>query len=466
MDNEYESGRGVSPSKSVRSKYEFESFASLMGMNKKASSMPVSMRNQQTNKTLKQEDIETALKNINSASKLASNVNTYEKAMELYQKSIGVLIRASSDVPSDVTFDKRALKELAKAALTEAEELKNKMNKGRRGILRSNSSRSVLSRRPNSLSQNLRSASLSKIQSGGVQWNNEKNPLVKAVKEEIWIQNSSKISWDDIAGLDRAKRCLQEAVILPILRPDLYTGLRSAPKGILLYGPPGTGKTMLAKAAASESETQFFSCSTSSLTSKWHGESEKILKVLFTLAAEVSPSIIFFDEIDAILSTRKSDEHEASRRFKTEFMIRVDGVVKEKSGKLLVLGCTNCPWDLDEAVLRRFQRRIYVPLPDPQARKVLIQNLLCKNKNNLTNKQVDKLVELTEGYSCSDLKSIGEEAAFGPLRSVGGLDAIRGIRNANDLRPISFSDFYDAIENNSPSVSAAMIQKYQEWEKE
>merc|ERR1719469_1356956 len=145
--------------------------------------------------------------------------------------------------------------------------------------------------------------------------------------------------------------------------------------GILLYGPPGTGKTMLAKAAASESRSNFFSCSASSLTSKWHGDSEKLLKTLFDLAYLYAPAILFFDEIDALLSTRKSDEHEASRRFKTEFMVRVDGVNSNNNTNknVLVLGCTNCPWDLDQAVLRRFQRRIYVPLPDITTRRVLLQ---------------------------------------------------------------------------------------------
>lgn len=300
-------------------------------------------------------------------------------------------------------------------------------------------------------------------------WNKE-DPLVKAIKEDMWIKNSPKSTkWTDIAGLENAKRALQEAVILPLLRPDLYTGLRSPPKGILLYGPPGTGKTMLAKAAASQSHSQFFSCSASSLTSKWHGESEKLLKILFQLAMEVAPSIIFFDEIDALLSTRKSDEHEASRRFKTEFMIQVDGVVKTASSsnhdKLLILGCTNCPWDLDEAVLRRFHRRIYVPLPDPPARKTMLENLLRQNAHCLSSKQIHALVNITDGYSCSDLKSIGREAAFGPLRSLGNMEAIiTGVGGVDDLRPISFQDFKDAVDTNGRSVSSALLKRYATWE--
>jgi len=455
--------RGTSPS-SLRKKYECESIAALTGMSNR---IPASF-SQKKEKKLQVLDIQRALHEIEDADKLAKDVASYQKSMELYQKAIKVLIRASSsEYSSDFPFDKTTLKEMAMAALTEAEALKSKINNNRtHDLIKSGSNRSIKSSPNFSFSQpkTVRSTSL---QGGEIHWNDDKNPLVKAIKEDIWIRDSclKKVSWGDIAGLKRAKSSLQEAIILPMLRPDLYTGLRSPPKGILLYGPPGTGKTLLAKAAASESQTQFFSCSTSSLTSKWHGESEKILKTLFILAAQVSPSIIFFDEIDAILSTRKSDEHEASRRFKTEFMIRVDGVVKEKShNPILVLGCTNCPWDLDEAVLRRFQRRIYVPLPDAVARKVLIQHLLSENKHNISKNQTDKIVKMTQGYSCSDLKSIGEEAAFGPLRELGGVDAIRGIRNANDLRPISFSDFEEAIRNNSPSVSNAMLKKYQDWE--
>ena len=227
---------------------------------------------------------------------------------------------------------------------------------------------------------------------------------------------------------------------------------------------------MLAKAAASESNSNFFSCSASSLTSKWHGESEKILKTLFDLCYIYSPSIIFFDEIDALLSTRKSDEHEASRRFKTEFMIRVDGVNSNSSSNnhdssknVLVLGCTNCPWDLDQAVLRRFQRRIYVPLPDDTTRRILLEKMLNSiNKHSLKTKDITKLVTLTGGYSCSDIQCIGREASFGPLRGI-NLENLKKV-NEKDVRPIQFIDFEDAVRNNSKTVSANLLQKYMEWE--
>jgi len=211
------------------------------------------------------------------------------------------------------------------------------------------------------------------------------DPLVKTIKDDLYVDGSQiRVAWSDVSGLDDAKRSLQEAAILPLLRPDLYTGLRSPPKGILLYGPPGTGKTMLVKAVAHESQCILFACTASALTSKWHGEGEKLVRTLFRMAADVAPSILFFDEIDALLSSRKAEgEHEASRRFKTEFMVQVDGVASGGSDddvqhRVLVIGCTNCPWDIDDAVMRRFQRRIYIPLPDAEARKALFRSMLHK----------------------------------------------------------------------------------------
>ena len=300
------------------------------------------------------------------------------------------------------------------------------------------------------------------------------DPLVKTIKDDLYVDGSQvKVKWSDVSGLDDAKRSLQEAAILPLLRPDLYTGLRSPPKGILLYGPPGTGKTMLVKAVAHESQCILFACTASALTSKWHGEGEKLVRTLFRMAADVAPSILFFDEIDALLSSRKAEgEHEASRRFKTEFMVQVDGVASGNSDddvqhRVLVIGCTNCPWDIDDAVMRRFQRRIYIPLPGAEARKALLRNMLKKASDHNIKKsgQISQLVKLTEGYSCSDIASIAQEAAFGPLRSLGGMDDIRDART-QDVRPIDLNDFKDAISKSKKSVTAGLLTKYDIWEKE
>jgi ATP-dependent 26S proteasome regulatory subunit len=298
---------------------------------------------------------------------------------------------------------------------------------------------------------------------------NSQDPLVKTVKSDLYVDHSQleNTSWDDIAGLATAKQSLQEAAILPLMRPDLFTGLRK-PRNILLYGPPGTGKTMLVKAVAKESQCLLFVCTASSLTSKWHGEGEKLLTTLFQVARAAAPSIIFVDEVDALLSSRKSEgEHEASRRFKTEFMTQVDGIVSSGTGDdtkhLLVIACTNCPWDIDSAVLRRFPRRIYIPLPDTKTRSSLLKKLLQKaGKHNLKSADMKAVIKRLHGFSGSDVASIASEASFGPLRSLGGVDAIRGA-NAMDLRPISRSDFDKAIDQATKSVSKNLLDKYDEW---
>jgi len=311
---------------------------------------------------------------------------------------------------------------------------------------------------------------------------NEKDELETFITSELLLPKKSlQLKWNDIAGLSNAKLAIQESVILPYLRPDLYTGMRTPPRGILLYGPPGTGKTMIARAAASESNLTFFACSASGLTSKWVGESEKLVRALFAVANQMGPSIIFMDELDSILSARGGGkEHESSRRLKTEFMVQVDGVRSNNKGSgsefndeeeqqinhVLVLGCSNCPWDLDEAVLRRFERRIYVPLPDEDARLSLINMMIKSEIHSLSQDDVWKLTKLTNGYSCSDLTSLGKEAAFGPLRSLGGLEEIQNA-NSDDLRPINFGDFDSAISKSGRrSVSSSMLKKYNTWEQE
>jgi SpoVK/Ycf46/Vps4 family AAA+-type ATPase len=273
--------------------------------------------------------------------------------------------------------------------------------------------------------------------------------------------------WKDIAGLEQVKQSLQEAAILPLLRPDLLQGLRK-PQNCLLYGPPGTGKTMLVRATAHEANCHLFVCTAATLTSKWMGEAEKTVKCLFELSRHVAPSIIFIDEVDALLSLRKSDEHEASRRLKTQVMVQMDGIVENNNSQknVLILACTNCPWDIDSAVLRRFPRRIYVPLPDAASRLSLFENLLKKTgKHSLKRSQAAKLVDQMAGLSCSDITGIASEASFGPLRSLGGLDAIK-TAHVKDVRPVSFGDFESALSRATKSVSEEHLARYSSWQKQ
>lgn len=214
-----------------------------------------------------------------------------------------------------------------------------------------------------------------------------------------------------------AKQALQEMVILPAVRPELFTGLRSPARGLLLFGPPGNGKTLLARAIATECSATFFNISAASLTSKYVGDGEKLVRALFSVARKFQPSIIFIDEIDSLLSERNSSEHEASRRLKTEFLVEFDGLPgNSESERIVVLGATNRPQELDEAALRRFTKRVYVTLPDQRTREHLIRKLLAKQGCQLPDDVVQNLSTLAEGYSGSDLTALAKDAALEPIR--------------------------------------------------
>ncbi|KAL3673648.1 hypothetical protein V7S43_001347 [Phytophthora oleae] len=274
------------------------------------------------------------------------------------------------------------------------------------------------------------------------------------------LDRSPGVHWTDIAGLGVAKQILQEAVILPTLRPDLFTGLRAPPRGVLLFGPPGTGKTLLAKAVATESKATFFNISASSLTSKWVGEGEKLVRALFEMARELQPSVVFMDEIDALLSTRSASENEASRRIKNQFFTELDGAASSQEDRILIMGATNLPQELDEAIVRRLEKRIYVPLPDASSREGLTLHLLGSQKFSLSSKDIKNIVKATEGYSGSDLKAVCKDAALGPIRELGA--EVANVK-AEDVRGISASDFQVALTRVRPSVSSTTIEALIAW---
>uniref|UniRef100_A0A8C7FZC5 Spastin n=1 Tax=Oncorhynchus kisutch TaxID=8019 RepID=A0A8C7FZC5_ONCKI len=276
--------------------------------------------------------------------------------------------------------------------------------------------------------------------------------------------SGSSVRFEDIAGQELAKQALQEIVILPALRPELFTGLRAPARGLLLFGPPGNGKTMLAKAVAKESNATFFNISAASLTSKYVGEGEKLVRALFAVARELQPSIIFIDEIDSLLCERREGEHDASRRLKTEFLIEFDGVQSGGDERVLVMGATNRPQELDEAVLRRFAKRVYVALPTEETRLKLVKNLLEKHGNPLAQKELSQLARMTEGYSGSDLTSLAKDASLGPIRELRP-EQVRNMA-ANEVRNIRFSDFVESLKKIKRSVGPQTLDLYVRWNKD
>lgn len=269
-----------------------------------------------------------------------------------------------------------------------------------------------------------------------------------------------------IVGNDTAKRALHELVILPAARPELFTGLRAPIRGLLLFGPPGNGKTMLARALASASAATFFNISASSLTSKWHGEGEKMVRTLFTLARHLQPSIIFMDEVDALLSERGEGEQEASRRLKTEFLCQFDGLVSSTSDdRILVLAATNRPFDLDRAVLRRFPKRIYIQLPSCSTREQLLLRLLKEHQSRaLPAADLRRLAQLTEGFSASDITALARDAALGPIRELSQEEVARA--DPRTLRAISIRDFTDALKRVRKSVSDKTLSQFELFQSE
>ncbi|KAI9676888.1 MAG: hypothetical protein M1817_006727 [Caeruleum heppii] len=294
---------------------------------------------------------------------------------------------------------------------------------------------------------------------------------------EIVIKGD-EVHWDDVAGLEIAKSALKEAVVYPFLRPDLFMGLREPARGMLLFGPPGTGKTMLARAVATESKSTFFSISASSLTSKYLGESEKLVRALFGLAKALAPSIIFVDEIDSLLSSRGGGgEHEATRRIKTEFLIQWSDLARAAAGReqsraerdkgdasrVLVLAATNLPWAIDEAARRRFVRRQYIPLPEGEVRAKQLRTLLGHQKHVLDEADIARLVALTDGFSGSDITALAKDAAMGPLRSLG--EALLHM-SSDQIRPIQLADFETSLVNIRPSVSKEGLGRFEAWSRE
>lgn len=294
--------------------------------------------------------------------------------------------------------------------------------------------------------------------------------LVDSLERDI-VSRNLNLHWDDIADLEDAKKLLREAVVLPLWMPDFFKGIRRPWKGVLMVGPPGTGKTMLAKAVATECGTTFFNVSSSTLTSKYRGESEKLVRLLFEMARFYAPTTIFIDEIDSICGRRgTSDEHEASRRVKSELLIQMDGVGgamqnDDPAKMVMVLAATNFPWDIDEALRRRLEKRIYIPLPTASGRVELLK-INLREVELAADVDLDLIAEKIEGYSGADITNVCRDASMMAMRRrIQGLspEEIRALSKDELQMPVTMEDFTLTLKKISKSVSAADLEKYEAW---
>ncbi|KAI2607395.1 AAA-domain-containing protein [Hypoxylon fragiforme] len=248
------------------------------------------------------------------------------------------------------------------------------------------------------------------------------NEYENLVALEVVAPEDIPVGFDNIGGLEDIIEEVKESVIYPLTMPHLYSHaapLLSAPSGVLLYGPPGCGKTMLAKAVAHESGASFINLHISTLTEKWYGDSNKLVRAVFSLARKLQPAIIFIDEIDAVLGTRRSGEHEASGMVKAEFMTLWDGLTSANTqglpARIVVLGATNRIHDIDEAILRRMPKKFPVSLPDKNQRLRILQLILKDSKTDPTF-NIEYIARVTAGMSGSDIKEACRDAAMSPVR--------------------------------------------------
>jgi len=282
------------------------------------------------------------------------------------------------------------------------------------------------------------------------------------VAKEFVLEEKPPVTFDDIVGLEEAKQTLFDCIVYPSKRPDLFP--LGWPRGILLYGPPGCGKTMLAAAVANEIECVFMQVDAANIMSKWLGDAEKRVAAIFRYARrrsaeERKPVVIFMDEADALLGVY---EHElgGEARVRNQFLKEMDGLVnKGRDVMVYVIAATNKPWRLDMGFLRRFQRRVYVPPPNLEARKMLFEHY-TKCIRLAPDVDFDELARATEGFSASDIRDVVMEAYLITVREL-----FKSGRLDDEPRPVTMSDFKRVLARKRPSITPEMVRLYEEWSK-
>jgi len=284
----------------------------------------------------------------------------------------------------------------------------------------------------------------------------------KSSYEELILAEKPNIKWEQVVGLENAKKAIKEAIVYPVQRPDLFP--LGWPRGILLFGPPGCGKTLLAAAVATEIDAKFVSVDAASIMSKWLGEAEQNVAKLFNSvrksALEGKPAIVFIDELDSLMG-KHSNEVGGEIRVRNQFLKEMDGIIdKGKKLHVYVIGATNKPWDLDWAFIRRFQKRILVPLPDHHSRLMMFK-LYTSDLQLAPDVDLHELARLSEGFSGSDIRDVCQSAH---LKLIGEFfESGKATDKLAKPRPLNMSDFRQILEERKPSVSLDMLTLYNRW---
>jgi vacuolar protein-sorting-associated protein 4 len=297
---------------------------------------------------------------------------------------------------------------------------------------------------------------------GGATIEGNGNGVSGKPNEELVMTERPKVNWQEVVGLETAKKAVKEAIVYPVQRPDLFP--LGWPRGILLFGPPGCGKTLLAAAVATEIDANFYSIDAASIMSKWLGEAEQNVAKLFgsarKSATDGKPAIVFVDELDSLMGNH-SNEVGGEIRVKNQFLKEMDGIVdKGKPLHVYVIGATNKPWDLDWAFIRRFQKRILVPLADHATRL----NMLKLYSSNLQiDEDVDlvELARLAEGFSGSDIRDVCQSAQLSLIGEF--FESGKAMDREAKPRSLTMADFRQILEERKPSVSLDMLSQYNRW---